>query len=95
MAEVIDFQYFKDTGELISPKELEKQLIAALPDLDTIAALMEMTTDELIVELHMRIEKGQSLRDIPTDVLVTVLITRMSLIDIICVKASQMENNPK
>ena len=95
MAEVIDLQYFKDTGEQISPKELERQLIASLPDIDVIAALMEMSTDELITELHMRIDSGQSLRDIPTDVMVTELIMRMSLIDLICIKASQMENNPK
>lgn len=93
MAEIIDLQHYKDTGESISPTEIEKRLIASLPDLDVIASLMEMSTDELIIELHTRVQRGHSLRDIPTDVLITELVTRMSMIDLICLKAAQMENN--
>ena len=93
VAEIIDLQHYRDTGEAISPTMVEKRLIASLPDLDVISSLMEMSTDELITELHIRIKRGHSFRNIPTDVLITELVTRMSMIDLICLKAAQMENN--
>ena len=40
MAEVYDLQFYRETGEIKSPEEVEKEIIESMPDLDEIATVM-------------------------------------------------------
>ena len=94
MAKVIDFNFFRETGDIKTPEEAELIIENSLPDLDQIASVMGMTTDELVGALHTRIMGEETLRDIPTDMLISELLSRMSVVELICLKAAQMENSP-
>ena len=73
---IIDFQQFKDTGELkyvtVSAEE------ATIKDaLEEMSFVMEMSTDELISEVGCRLEYGKSLRDISDLLLADELTQRL------------------
>ena len=56
MAEVLDLQYYRETGVVKSPEEVEELVEQSLPELEEIAAVMIMSSDELFVELLARVE---------------------------------------
>ena len=60
MADVYDLQFYRETGEIKSPEEVEKEIIESMPDLDEIATVMTMSSDELFVELLARVEYDES-----------------------------------
>lgn len=93
MADVIDFSYYKETGELKTPDQVDELEESSLKDLEELAQAMGLATDELFVELMTRVEHGQSLRDIPTDVLIVEMMNRVGFMELLCHKAVEMINN--
>tara|TARA_Y100000593_G_scaffold18875_1_gene37608 strand:+ start:4182 stop:4463 length:282 start_codon:yes stop_codon:yes gene_type:complete len=91
VAEIVDFQWFKDTKEIKSPEALEQELIEALPSLDEMATVMTMSSDELFVELLARVEYSESLRkDISTSTLIQELTNRALHMELLCEVATQL-----
>ena len=91
MAEVYDLQFYRETGEIKSPEEVEKEIIQSMPDLDEIATVMTMSSDELFVELLARVEYDESLRkDISTSTLIQELTNRALHMELLCEVATQL-----
>ena len=91
MAEVYDLQFYRETGEIKSPAEVEKEIIESMPTLDEIATVMMMSSDELFVELLARVEYDESLRkDISTSTLIQELTNRALHMELLCEVATQM-----
>ena len=91
MAEVYDLQFYRETGEIKSPEEIEKEIIESMPDLDEIATVMMMSSDELFVELLARVEYNESLREeILTSTLIQELTNRALHMELLCEVATQM-----
>lgn len=91
MADILDLQWYKDTGELKSPEEVEKEVVNAMPDLEEIATVMTMSSDELFVELLARVEYDESLReDISTSTLIQELTNRALHMELLCEVATQL-----
>ena len=92
VAEILDFQWYKDTGEVKSPEEVEKEVVEAMPDLEEIATVMTMSSDELFVELLARVEYDESLRkDISTSTLIQELTNRALHMELLCEVATQIK----
>lgn len=90
MADVLDLGWYRETGELKSPAEVEAIEIEG-PDLDEIATVMMMSSDELFVELLARVEYDESLRkDISTSTLIQELTNRALHMELLCEVATQM-----
>ena len=91
MAEVYDLQFYRETGEIKSPDEVEKEIIESMPTLDEIATVMMMSSDELFVELLARVEYDESLReDVSTSTLIQELTNRALHMELLCEVATQM-----
>ena len=91
MAEVYDLQFYRETGEIKSPEEVEKEIIESMPDLDEIATVMTMSSDELFVELLARVEYDESLREeISTSSLIQELTNRALHMELLCQVATQL-----
>lgn len=91
MAEILDLQWYRETGEIKSPDQVEKELVEAMPDLDEIATVMMMTSDELFVELLARVEYNESLRDeVSTSTLIQELTNRALHMELLCEVATQL-----
>ena len=91
MANILDLQWYRDTGELKSPEEVEEELVNAMPDLEEIATVMTMSSDELFVELLARVEYDESLRkDISTSTLIQELTNRALHMELLCEVATQL-----
>ena len=91
MADIYDLQYYRETGEIKTPEEVEKEIIESMPDLDEIATVMTMSSDELFVELLARVEYDESLRkDISTSTLIQELTNRALHMELLCEVATQM-----
>lgn len=91
---VLDFESYKNTGELkyvsgsLSSKKRAKldKLAAAQQErdeLDSLALVMEMSTDELIGELTIRNATGHSIREVETRHIVDELSQRAIAIEYI------------
>ena len=91
MANIFDLQWYRDTGEIKSPEEVEEEIIDSMPTLDEIATVMMMSSDELFVELLARVEYDESLReDISTSTLIQELTNRMLHMELLCEVATQL-----
>ena len=91
MADVLDLQWYRDTGEIKSPEQVEEAIEESLPDLDEIATVMMMSSDELFVELLARVEYDESLRkDISTSTLIQELTNRALHMELLCEVATQL-----
>ena len=91
MAEVYDLQFYRETGEIKSPEEVEKEIVDSMPDLDEIATVMMMSSDELFVELLARVEYNESLREeISTTTLIQELTNRALHMELLCEVATQL-----
>ena len=91
MAEVYDLQFYRETGEIKSPEQVEKEIIESMPTLDEIATVMTMSSDELFVELLARVEYDESLRkEISTTTLIQELTNRALHMELLCEVATQM-----
>ena len=90
MADIFDLQHFKDTGEIKSPEEVEN-LEEDMPDLEEIATVMIMSSDELFVELLARVEYNGSLRkDVSTSTLIQELTNRALHMELLCEVATKL-----
>jgi|TARA_R110001592_G_scaffold3523_1_gene19672 hypothetical protein len=90
MADIFDLQHFKDTGEIKSPEEVES-LEEDMPDLEEIATVMIMSSDELFVELLARVEYDGSLRkNISTSTLIQELTNRALHMELLCEVATNL-----
>jgi hypothetical protein len=90
MADIFDLQHFKDTGEIKSPEEVES-LEEDMPDLEEIATVMIMSSDELFVELLARVEYDGSLRkNISTSTLIQELTNRALHMELLCEVATKL-----
>ena len=91
MANIVDLQWFKDTGEKKAPEEIEEEIVESMPGLDEIATVMTMSSDELFVELLARVEYNESLRqDISTSTLIQELTNRALHMELLCEVATQL-----
>ena len=91
VARILDLQWYRDTGEIKSPDEVEQEIIEAMPTLDEIATVMMMSSDELFVELLARVEYDESLRqDISTSTLIQELTNRALHMELLCEVATQL-----
>ena len=91
MAEILDLQWYRDTGEIKSPAQVEEEIIESMPSLDEIATVMMMSSDELFVELLARVEYNESLReDISTSTLIQELTNRALHMELLCEVATQL-----
>ena len=91
VAEILDLQYYRDTGEIKSPEEAEEEIEKSLTDLDEIATVMMMSSDELFIELLARVEYDESLRkDISTSTLIQELTNRALHMELLCEVATQL-----
>ena len=90
MADILDLGWYRETGEIKSPADIEAIEIEG-PDLDEIATVMMMSSDELFVELLARVEYCESLRkDISTSTLIQELTNRALHMELLCEVATQM-----
>ena len=91
MAEILDLQYYRETGIVKSPEEVEEIVEQSLPELEEIAAVMIMSSDELFVELLARVEYNESLRsDVSTSALIQELTNRALHMELLCEIATNM-----
>ena len=91
MAEILDLQWYRETGEIKSPEQVEEELVKAMPDLDEIATVMMMSSDELFVELLARVEYNESLREeLSTSTLIQELTNRALHMELLCEVATQL-----
>ena len=91
MADILDLQWYRDTGEIKSPEEVEKEIVDSMPDLDEIATVMMMSSDELFVELLARVEYNESLREeLSTSTLIQELTNRALHMELLCEVATQL-----
>ncbi len=90
MPTIIDFEHFKETGVKQPPVKtlIDKEaVVSKKPGIDDLAMVMDLSTDELFVELMTRMNRGESLREIPTHLLLEELISRLDFMGIICIQA--------
>lgn len=91
MAEILDLQYYRDTGIVKSPEEVEAEIENSMPELEEIAAVMIMSSDELFVELLARVEYNESLRsDVSTSALIQELTNRALHMELLCEIATNL-----
>lgn len=91
MAEILDLQYYRDTGIVKSPEEVEEEIENSMPELEEIAAVMIMSSDELFVELLARVEYNESLRsDVSTSALIQELTNRALHMELLCEIATNL-----
>ena len=91
MAEILDLQYYRDTGVIKSPEEVAEEVENSIPELEEIAAVMIMSSDELFVELLARVEYNESLRsDVSTSALIQELTNRALHMELLCEIATNL-----
>ncbi len=93
MANILDLQHFRETGEIKSPAEVETGE-NSIPDLEEVATVMIMSSDELFVELLARVEYNESLRkNISTSTLIQELTNRALHMELLCEVAKKQIGN--
>ena len=93
--QALDFLEYKKTGKVTyisveeTPPEEEEN---SDPDviLESLAEVMGLSTDELILEIGFILERGQSPRSLGLDLLVSELSSRLVLMESICLYASNL-----
>ena len=90
MAEVYDLEAYRK--KIQAEKEQEEVPPEKLPDLEEIATVMIMSSDELFVELLARVEYGESLREdlLSTSTLIAELTNRALHMELLCQMASKL-----
>ena len=90
MAEVYDLEAYRK--KIQAEKEQEEAPPEKLPDLEEIATVMMMSSDELFVELLARVEYGESLREdlLSTSTLIAELTNRALHMELLCQMASKL-----
>ena len=90
MAEVYDLEAYRK--KIQAEKEQEEAPSEKLPDLEEMATVMMMSSDELFVELLARVEYGESLREdlLSTSTLIAELTNRALHMELLCEVATQL-----
>ena len=90
MAEVYDLEAYRK--KIQAEKEGDKKPPEKLPDLEEIATVMMMSSDELFVELLARVEIGESLRGelLSTSTLIAELTNRALHMELLCEMATKL-----
>jgi len=82
MMSIIKFETYKKNGTI---EYIEEEKIIEKNDsfsgLDNIAQVMEMSTDELLGELSIRVDNSKGIRDVETEYLVDELTQRLLAIE--------------
>ncbi len=82
---IIKFESYKETGviEYVDDVEQYEEDCAtnSLDDLDSMAQVMEMSTDELLGELTIRVNDDRGIREVETQYLVDELTQRLLAIE--------------
>ena len=89
MAEVYDLEAYRKKIQ----QEKEQEVIPEkVPDLEEIATVMMMSSDELFVELLARVEYGESLREdlLSTSTLIAELTNRALHMELLCEMATKL-----
>lgn len=90
MAEVYDLEAYR---KKLKEEELKQEApLEKVPDLEEIASVMMMSSDELFVELLARVEYGESLREdlLSTSTLIAELTNRALHMELLCEMASKL-----
>lgn len=81
---IIKFESYKQDGkiEYVTNEDIEiSSAKETLSELDNIAQVMEMSTDEILSELTIRVNNVQGMRDVSSDLLVDELTQRLLAIE--------------
>ena len=89
MAEVYDLEAYRKKIQEEKEQEVTSEKV---PDLEEIATVMMMSSDELFVELLARVEYGESLREdlLSTSTLIAELTNRALHMELLCEMASKL-----
>ena len=89
MAEVYDLEAYRKKIQEEKEQEVTPEKV---PDLEEIATVMMMSSDELFVELLARVEYGESLREdlLSTSTLIAELTNRALHMELLCEMASKL-----
>ena len=89
MAEVYNLEEYR---KKIQAEKEEEAPPENMPDLEEIATVMMMSSDELFVELLARVEYGESLREelLSTSTLIAELTNRALHMELLCEMASKL-----
>lgn len=89
MAEVYDLEAYR---KKIQKEKEQEAIVEKVPDLEEIATVMMMSSDELFVELLARVEYGESLREdlLSTSTLIAELTNRALHMELLCEMATKL-----
>ena len=89
MAEVYDLEAYRKKIQEEKEQEVTSEKV---PDLEEIATVMMMSSDELFVELLARVEYGESLREdlLSTSTLIAELTNRALHMELLCEMAAKL-----
>ena len=89
MAEVYNLEEYR---KKIQAEKGEEEPPEKMPDLEEIATVMMMSSDELFVELLARVEYGESLRGelLSTSTLIAELTNRALHMELLCEMATKL-----
>ena len=89
VAEVYNLEEYR---KKIQAEKEQEETSEKVPDLEEIATVMMMSSDELFVELLARVEYGESLRDdlLSTSTVIAELTNRALHMELLCEMATKL-----
>ena len=79
---IISFEKYKETGKIQYVEDVaEVDEISFAEEMDSLATVMEMSTDELLSELSLRVNDENGLRSVGTSHLVDEITQRLLAIE--------------
>ena len=89
VAEVYNLEEYR---KKIQAEKEQEEASEKVPDLEEIATVMMMSSDELFVELLARVEYGESLRDdlLSTSTVIAELTNRALHMELLCEMATKL-----
>ena len=79
---IISFEKYKETGKIQYVEDVaEVDEISFAEEMDSLATVMEMSTDELLSELSLRVNDENGLRTVSTSHLVDEITQRLLAIE--------------
>lgn len=91
----IDFAKYKKTGKIFYVDEVSEEPIDDTDftkEMNEMAAVSAMSTDELFMEIGLIINMGESPKGLSLGMLATELSSRLVLMESICYLASKIDN---
>ncbi len=91
MGDVVDLQKWIKEQELKTPEiNSDKNQPEEIPTLEEMSQVMNLATDELLLELIMRMNSNESIRDIPISLVIAELTHRVNCMQLLCKTASEI-----